>query len=478
MGYAQTAREIINSVVESMGGTEKWSEVSQIRTRHIGHKYWLEQSENPNGPFITSYEVVEEMRALNVRKLHRKESTRQFQSKEASESEIVINGEQGIMKFGQRSFPLPYQLRTGHEEWLRYAPEQLIFDAQKADLQLQKEQNLDGTPHFVLSYIQDGLDHQLFINRHTLVITQAKIETHLPYDIFNYPWGKFITTIKYSLHWIYTGGFRYPAQWDVYKLGKHYRSSTIVDIDFQSEVDSVAFQIPKDLPPAPPAVLVDKSPLNTTGAIEVAENIQTIPGMWYVGHIEQEDGILVIEGPISSGYNEQHLAYLKKQYPNKPIKGVFATSDAWPHIGGIRAFAAGKVPIYTHQLNEGIIKQVLQADHSLMPDAYEQKRYNPDLRLINKPMELDDPKAPVKIIPVNGEGGERMIMLYMPNQKVLYASDLVQYNGRSKRFFSPQYLSEVKKVVQQHQLDVVTVFAMHTSPIPWQNVLDALKDFE
>jgi len=475
---AQSATEILDSVIERMGGKKAWQKVDFIRTQHIGHKHWLEQSESPNGPFITSYEVVEELRGVGSQKLHRKENTRQFQSREARDSEVILNGDRGLMKFGQRAFPLPYQLRVGHEEWLRYAPERLIFDATEAILSNEADQDLEGSPHHVLSYTQDKLNVKLFINRHTLVLTQAKIESYQPYDIFNYPWGKFITTIKYSLHWLYAGGFRYPAQWDVYKLGKKFRSTTIVDIDFAPDVAPDTFAIPNDVPPAPAPELVNEIALKTEALVKVAKGIQTIPGMWYVGHIEQEDGILVIEGPISSGYNEQHLAFLKKQYPNKPIKAVFSTSDAWPHLGGIRAFAAGNIPIYTHRLNEPIIRQILQADHSPMPDAYEQNKPEPQFRLVDKAITLDDPDTPVHIIPVNGEGGERMIMLYLPRQKVLYASDLVQYNGRSKNFFSPQYLSEVKQVVDQYQLEVETVFAMHTSPLPWQQVLDALKGFE
>lgn len=476
--HAQNAVEIIDMVIESMGGQERWDKVNYIRSRHIGHKYWLEQSENPNGPFITSYEVVEELRSVKKSKLWRKESTRQFQSKEATDTEVILHGERGLMKFGKRSFPMPYQLQSGYMEWLRYAPERLIFDAQKSKVRLEEDQTLDGTLHYVLSYTKDQLKHQLFINKHTLALTQAQIESFLPYDLFNYPWGEFTTTIKYSLHWLYQGGFRYPAQWDVYKLGKHFRSSTIVDIDFTPEVTAETFAIPTDLPPVPPPVLVNKMSLNLQGLIKVAENVHTFPGMWYVGHIEQQDGILVIEGPISSGYNEQHLSYLKEQFPNKRVKAVISTSDAWPHLGGIRAFAAKKIPIYTHRLNETIIRQVLEADHSPLPDTYENSRSQPVLRLVHEPLTLEDSKAPVRVIPVNGEGGERMIALYLPVQKVLYASDLVQYNGRSKRFFSPQYLSEIKKLVDQYQLEVETVFAMHTSPLPWQEVLNALKEFE
>jgi hypothetical protein len=474
-GFAQTANDILNSTVAAMGGLEKWKSIDYIQMKHAGHKHWLEQSENPNGPFITSYEVVDETRSVWKDQLSRKETTNQFQSSSASQSEIMINGEKGIMKFGDRSFPMPAAYRTNYNQWVRYAPERLIFDGQNFLLTKEKDEVVEGTKHWVISYVKNELKHTLYINAITHLLYKAEIDTFSPEDVFNYPWGKFKTTIIYSLQWLYAGNMRYPAQWDVFKLGKPYLSITILDIDFKPEVDPSLFEISADIPSPSPLNLVENSPLKTEGLIEVANGIRTIPGPWYVAHVEQSDGILVIESPISSGYSERHIAFLKEKYPNKPIKAVFVTSDAWPHVGGVRGYAAHKIPIYTHRLNEELLKKVLAADHSPLPDAYEKSRSKPQFKLIDKTLELKDKDNPVRIIPVDGEGGERMIVLYFPLQKVLYTSDLVQYSERSKSFFSPQYLSEVKAVVDKHHLEVETVFAFHTSPLPYSEMLDFLN---
>lgn len=472
---AQDAKSILVDVIRAMGGMDTWKDIRQIQMTHVGHKHWMEQSENPNGPFITSYQVVDETRGVWETMLHRKESTRQFQSAGASETMLVLNEDKGLLKFGDRSFPMPASYRTSYDEWLRYAPERLIFEALNHPLKQEKDAVVEGTPHHVISYQKEGLNHKLFINTNTHLLYQAEIESFLPQDVFNYPWGKFKTTIIYSLQWLYPGEIRYPAQWSIYKLGKLYQSSTITSISFQSELDSDLFEIPENIPALPPAQPVEETTLPIDQITKVADNMYTIPGSWYVGHIIQEDGILIIESPISSGYNAQHLDYLKKQYPDKPIKAVFSTSDAWPHIGGIREFAARKIPIYTHRLNEEIIRKVLDADHSPLPDLYEEARQKPRFKLVDKPVLLDDTETPVQVIPVNGEGGERMIMLYMPKQKILYASDLVQYIARNKSFFSPQYLTEVKAAIDRHGLEVETVFAFHTSPIAYSEILAFLE---
>lgn len=472
---SQEAKQILQSTIQAMGGLDTWKDIEYIKMTHVGHKHWMEQSENPNGPFITSYQVVDELRGVWQTQLSRQEGTRQFQSAGEAKSDIMLNGDKGLMKFGERSFPIPGAYRVNYDEWLRYAPEKLILEGLEATLQLEKDEVVEGTNHKVLSYTKDGLRHRLFINPNTKLLYQAEIESFLPQDVFNYPWGKFKTTIIYSLNWLYPGNIRYPAQWSVYKLGHLFQSITITSIDFHPEVSETTFEIPADLPPASPAKPVEETVLNTDGIIEVADNIFTIPGSWNVGHIIQSDGILVIEGPISSGYNAQHLAYLKEKYPNKPIKAVLATSDAWPHVGGIREFAAQKIPVYTHRLNKEIISRILAADHSPLPDAYEKSKAKPKFELIDKPVELNDPLNPVRILPVDGEGGERMIMLYFPKSKVLYASDLVQYDARSKSFFSPQYLTEVQTVVERYGLDVETVFAFHTGPLAYSEIIKSIE---
>ncbi len=462
-----------------MGGWEKWQGINFIHSKYAGHKYWLEQSENPDGPFITSYEAGEEIRGVHTPKLHKKETSHHFQAKNGSTMDITLADSVGAMKFRDRTFPMPNQLKVGHLEYLRYAPEYVIFNALEANPEVKGQTELEGTPHHHVIYEMNGLEHHLYINVYTQVLTQAQIETYQPYDIFNYPWGKFLTTIKYSLQWLYPNGVRYPAQWDVFKLGKHFRSVTMLDLKFLNEVDSSVFILPPDLPKPPTPSFVDNTLLNPEGLIEVGPGIFTVPGSWYVGHILQEDGIVVIEAPISSGYNRQHIEFLKKTYPNKPIKAVISTSDAWPHIGGIREYVAREVPVYSHFLNEPIIRKVLQSDHSPLPDSFQRNPKKLNFNQVREIMEFRDDKVPFRLIPVNGEGGERMIAIYFPKQKVLYASDLIQFSDRAKtRFFAPQYLTEVNNIVQKFNLKVETVFAMHTSPIPWQRVEEALSEFD
>ncbi len=476
---AQSAREIINSTIQEMGGIEKWKGIKAIKSSLAGHKYWLEQSESPDGPFITSYEITEEIRSVHSNKGSYQTTAYQFASGGVSKTSAVINENNAMVVFGARAIPMPAFFKNLYDEKFRYAPDYLLFIALKSNLKLERDSILNGTPHSVISFSKDSLEHFLYINQHTKMITEARIESFQPYSLYDYPWGKFWTTIKYSLYWLYKGGLRFPAQWDVYKLDKPYLSTTHLSIEFQTAEDNQHFAIPDSIKalPSGPNQLVNEIAFPADMIIEVAKGIHMIPGMWNVGTIVQDDGIFVIEAPISSGYNAKHLDWIKKTYPDKKIKGVITTSDAWPHVGGIRAFISREIPIYGFSLNEEIIRKISIADHSLLPDLQHTLKKEPRFQLISKAIKVDDKHVPIQLIPINGEGGERMISIYFPIQKVLYASDLIQRGSKKTgRFFSLQYLSEVKSVVDKYDLEVETVFAMHLPPTPWQLVSDELAN--
>ena len=67
------------------------------------------------------------------------------------------------------------------------------------------------------------------------------------------------------------------------------------------------------------------------------------------------------------------------------------------------------------------------------------------------------------------ESGERMMMVYFPEHKLLYGSDLVQQR-RDSSFFMPGYLSELLEAVRREKLAVNGVFAMHTGLTPWNEI--------
>jgi len=44
-----------------------------------------------------------------------------------------------------------------------------------------------------------------------------------------------------------------------------------------------------------------------------------VRGLWNVEEIRQTDGIIILEGPISSGYSKRVIEDARKRFPGLPI---------------------------------------------------------------------------------------------------------------------------------------------------------------
>ena len=469
----QDATNILKKSMQAYGGSA-WDTVNYIRMHQVGHQQWLEQSENPQGPFITSYTDTEEIRSTTERKLYQKTETKSFLS---AESSTVVYGQVdsvGYSAFGEKKTPLYYGYREENLKWMEYSPEYLLRQALKSNTKLDKALELEGVPHYQLSFMINKFNYKLFINANTFLISEAHIDTYSPYEFFFSLWGKFVTRIQYTLYTLHKGNIVYPSQWDVYRAGQLWKRMYISEIAFLKTTDETVFSIPDDIR----KTQMQKQNVNDTKlpverAKEISQGIFVIPGYWFTGWVEQSDGILVIEAPISQGYSIQLMNEVKKRYPAKKIKGVVVSSDAWPHLAGAREYIAANVPIYTNMLNEQILNRIAAADFSPAPDHLQLKKTIPQFKLVKDAVTIDDKISPVQILPMNGEGSERMVAVYFPKQKVLYASDLIQYSGGD--FFFKQYLAEVKALVDRHKLDVQTVYAMHMMPLEWKKIEEALN---
>jgi hypothetical protein len=468
---AQDTKKILSDVTIAYGNG--WKDVKSIRMHYVGHTHWLEQSENPNGPFITGYEDVNEIRVLSAQKLVQDVESKIFQFNKATRHVNVLNDTIGYMQYGERKFPMGYQSIKQQEQWILCGPEQLLERARKNTLRYEGEEMVEGIAQHKISFIESGLKRTLFINKKTNLISEAHIETFLPHEFFYSVWGKFTTRVQYTLYSLNQGNLLYPMQWDVYRIGQLWKKITINDIQFNRNVPDSLFIV--DAPAKPMnKQTAQQTVLNVSQAIEVAKGIFVIPGNWFTGWVEHEDGIVVMEAPISSGYSTQLISEIKKRYRNKKIKGIVVSSDAWPHLGGAREYFSKEIPVYTNALNEQILSRLANSDYSPLPDNHHVKKNKPQLQLVSKPTTIPDKTSPMVIYPIEGEGGERMVAVYFPNQKVLYASDLIQKQG--KEFFFPEYLAEVEALVKRHNLAVETVYAMHTKPLPWKEVADALAE--
>jgi len=473
------ARQLVNQSIAAMGGLDKLKAIKSIHTKSVGHFYLLEQSERPEGPWLVIYQETEEWRDVehgNIRRHYKQNGV--FTS---DVTEIIADGTSAADNgngFG------PGENKVDQtEELLAMAPEKVLINALDApDLQYVGKKVVQDTVNNVVSFTWKGSPAKIYLNENTDMLTMTDTVKARPNEQFWGIWGDFSEKNYYSFWNLEKGGIRYPQQVDTFYNDQPFRTDTILSIDINSDAPKDAFSIPDkikvdftalskisflDMPLGRP----DRPP------VELAPDFTIIRGSWNTTLVKQDDGIVVIEAPISSNYSVQVMAEVKRRYPNERIKAVISTSDSFPHFGGLREYLAAGIPMYILDVNQPIISRLISSNYKTFPDDLEknpeQKRSK--LNIVSKKTVIGSGQNQLELYPIRTETGERMIMIYAPKLKVIYGADLVQPLPKGG-FFMPQYISELKSAADREKLDVQRVFAIHCPPLEWKKVLETLND--
>lgn len=472
----EKAITLIHAALEAMGGESKIRSLTSVKIEGIGHEYAVEQSERPEGPFIVTYKQIKEFRDLTKQRLLQTTEARQGQSKNWFAINSIIADGVVSSEISGRKFPGNINQLDDAREQFALAPERIFLTALEAsDLRLDKDVMMQSVSQHVVKFTWEKEPVTIYLNANTNLPTAVETLSASPYDYFWTIWGDFTTRTFYTYWTLERGGIHYPHQWDIEKNDYPLQSFTVTDLKINEPVAENSFEISDEAKKAfaaNPPVKIDDVPLGLANRppAEIAPGIVKIAGGWDIAYVRQPDGIVVIESPISSGYSVKVLEEAKKRFPNEKIKAVVSTADAFPHFGGVREYAARGIPIYALDVNRPIIERVLAAPHKFYPDNLEKNPRKAEFKIVSQKTIIGKDSNRMEIYPYRTETGERMMMIYFPEHKLLYTSDLIQPSRRGG-FFAPQYLSEAIDAVRRENLSVENVFGMHLNKTAWSDVI-------
>jgi hypothetical protein len=483
----EAGRHLVQLGMKAMGGEELVRNLGTIEIKGIGHRYALEQSERPEGPWIVSYMQLTEVRDfaqlrarqdVQVRGL---DGTEFWKSAEWSAPRAEVFAPDSAAIFAnERYFPASMNSLQDEMDSLALGPERVLVTASSAaDLHSEPDVMMHGYPHHVAAFTWQSEAVRVFFSAYTNLPAAVEVTRPHPYDVFAGPWGDVTTRATFTTWLLEPNGLRLPRQWTYQINGQPEHTLTVNEINFHPSVPDNALTFPDDVKSVFMArrTLIDDLPLGRPNApaIQVAPGIVQIPASWNTAEVRQSDGIVIIEGPIANGYSAKVIEDAQKRFPGLPIKAVITTSDAWPHIGGLREYAARGIPIYALDLNKPILERLMASPHRMAPDALARSGRQAKFTFVSKRMTLGAGVNRVELIPLRTTTGERGMAVYFPEGKLLYGSDLFQ---RSRgEFFLPQFLTEIADVVEREKLDVLKVFCMHLEPTPWSDIIGSIAKY-
>jgi glyoxylase-like metal-dependent hydrolase (beta-lactamase superfamily II) len=470
-----SAADLLHTALAAMGDEQKIRDLKTIHITAVGHRNLMEQSERPEGPYIVEYAHIDEWRDLEHRRW--KQETKTQNVLEESVRAVIVSDGAAVQKLGTREIPASGEELQDAEDVLTFSPERVLMKGLASpDLKRLPDLSLQSVPHNQVSFTQNGTPVRVFLNEETHLPTAVEWVKPYPYGIFWSIWGDVTTRAYYSLWWL-QDGIHYPLQIDVFRNGLPDRSAVITKLEFNTSAAPDTFMISaasRDAFTARPRLKADDRPLGSRPAQEPAPGIVIIPGPWNSTIVRQQDGIIVLEAPMSSGYSVRIIAEAARRFPGVPVKAVITTSDAWPHIGGLREYVARRIPVYAVARTAPLLRRFLSAPRTRFPDALAKAPRKPELRLVSGKVVVGTGPNRMEIYPLRGETTERQMMVYFPEHKLLYGSDAFQKTPDGKWFYT-QTISEVTAAAEREHLTVETFFMMHMGLTPWHDALNALQ---
>jgi glyoxylase-like metal-dependent hydrolase (beta-lactamase superfamily II) len=471
----QDAQAVVHASIDAMGGEARLRGIKTLRVEGIGHHYYLDQSERPEGPWIASYEQRTELRDLDGHRLHQTVETKSIQNGTwAGQTTIVADGVAATLRDGAAG-PGRSQAVTDAADTFAFEPERLLFTGRAAaDLASQPDATLQDVTQRVLRFTSQGKTVRLFINAHTHLPTAVDLAADDGAGV----WGEVTRRVLFSYWNIESNGLLYPRQRNVLWNGYPEGELSITALAINPEVAAAAFDIPADVRTA-----FASRPQGGYRTMKLGDKRETLadgiiqlPGFWNVIFVRQPDGLVIVEAPISSEYSAQVLEDAARRFPGVAIKAVVTTSDAWPHLGGLREYAARGIPIYALDVNRPIIERLLAARYSARPDTLVRTPREVDLRLVSAQTTIGAGDNRLVLHPIRGENGERMVLVDIPGRRLLYTSDEIMHNGpTSPDFFMPAYLADVDAARQRAGIAAPeTIVGMHLGPTPWSVIVSTL----
>ena len=485
LSVAGDPRAVLAKAMIAMGGAHRLQAIHAIEYTAVGERQMAEQSERPTGPYFIDHFRLREIRDFADNRARSSvideayAADRWWTTQRPQQTDLVINGPISAAVSGKTfTYAGAYGVQE-NDELSAFAPERILATALRApDLHLLPDEYLHGVRHYILSFRWRGAPCELAINADANLPWRITYTRPYPYQTFLNAWGDVRTEITYSA-WSYEKfGVSYPREWTYRRLGLPDRQLFIVDLRINPALNESELTIPAQIRAVHRSPLaVDDEPLGARGsgaAHDLAPGITEVPGGWNVVFVKQSDGLVMIEAPWSTGYTKRALQAARKRY-RRAVSAVITTSDSWPHIAGVRQAVAQSITVYALDLNRPILTRMITASHTMRPDDLQLHPRAPHMVFVTRPMTIGSGPNRLVMYPYRTETAERQMMVFFPQRRLLYTSDLFSLADGPHDWFTPQYLKEATSAIERYALNPVTVFGMHYDATPYSQLLNDLK---
>jgi hypothetical protein len=472
---AVSAQQCVALALDAVGGRERLEKLTSVRLQTVSHTLLTEQSYR-QAPFITSYE--RDLTTMDLAgKRMRTELKLTWPENDMNQPDLeatLIAGADGAVYHGDGGdVPCGLADLEAARQRLDLGPARVLLTAAAAhDLHFTAPETVRGSAHAVVEFTWGKTPVRVLLNPFNHL--PDAVETTQEFQDFWYYWGDVQQRIYFD-NFKLVRGIRFPTNLVEERNGVTWSSEQALNVEFNVPIDDKAFAMDAKVAKATAEQPGRSRPFRPKTDTVLAPGIDLFPGSWNSTIVKEPDGVVILEAPMSGLYTQGIIDEAKKRYPGAPITAVLSTSDSWPHTGGVRVAVADGLPVFILDLNQPLLERMVDAPHTLDPDALQNsKNSKPIWKIVANSEEVGSGANRMQLYPLRGASTERQYMVYFPEHHLLYASDTLALNGDGS-LYDPELMNEVAQAVKRENLKVDKVYAMHQGQVEWSHVLELLE---
>lgn len=249
----------------------------------------------------------------------------------------------------------------------------------------------------------------------------------------------------------------------------------------QSPNDVIVEDVPSDSAPAlaapdadQRAALASRMPDMPVDTVRVADDLFLLRTRAYTHAVTQVgDTVYLFDATTDERRSRADSVWIAALFPTATSTVLVVSDLAWPHVAGVRFWAARGATIISHHISRPFLQQVLDRRWTLAPDALEATREQgrrgkqtaPTFRLVTHAEPFALAGGRIRVGAIDGVGSEGALYAWFPAQRFLWASDYLQDVSQPS-----QYAIEVLAAMRRDGFAPERVAAQHLPVTPWSTV--------
>jgi glyoxylase-like metal-dependent hydrolase (beta-lactamase superfamily II) len=189
--------------------------------------------------------------------------------------------------------------------------------------------------------------------------------------------------------------------------------------------------------------------------------------------VELRDRLLLVDAPGPSALQQAVIEKVRALLPAKRIELLAFSHYHSDHFGGLRPYISAGATLLTTPGNRGLIERVAGVVHPSDATTERRVRRAPRIETFSGLRVLDDSEAPVELHEIGGAHADEMVVVYLPRQGVLFATDvfgILPARGQPGGTYRAE--RELAEYARRHGWSVRTVVAGH-GPVSPGTALDS-----